>query len=209
MPFVTTSDQPGQFSPGRKRGGSEYFGGMAVPVDSHVHSEWSWDTTQGSMLGACERAVALGLPGLAFTEHLDHTVWTVEPGEIDPDSHVAALVDDGRLVPPRLDVAGYLECVDRCRYAFPGLRVMSGLEVGEPHWHADQVAGVLAAGEFDRVLGSLHCLPDRGGYAEPPALFARRDPREVLRTYLGELVALAEHGEDYEVVAHVDYPLRY
>ena len=46
------------------------------PPDNHVHTGWSWDTpTPRPMRKACERAVALGLPAIAFTEHLDFTVW--------------------------------------------------------------------------------------------------------------------------------------
>ncbi|WP_246614155.1 PHP domain-containing protein [Paractinoplanes bogorensis] len=51
---------------------------MGLPVDSHVHSEWSWDAAFGDMAGTCARAVAVGLPAVAFTEHLDHVVWTAD-----------------------------------------------------------------------------------------------------------------------------------
>ena len=44
---------------------------MTLPADSHVHSEWSWDAARGSMAGACARAVELGLPAVAFTDHAD------------------------------------------------------------------------------------------------------------------------------------------
>lgn len=50
---------------------------MTLPGDGHVHSEWSWDTRVGDMAGSCARAVELGLPSIAFTEHLDHTVWRI------------------------------------------------------------------------------------------------------------------------------------
>src|SRR5215213_2080062 len=50
-----------------------------MPPDNHVHTHWSWDTADSStMRRACERAERLGLPAIAFTEHLDFTVW-------DPD----------------------------------------------------------------------------------------------------------------------------
>ena len=41
-----------------------------------MHTGWSWDTPSSStMRKACERAVDLGLPAIAFTEHLDFTDW--------------------------------------------------------------------------------------------------------------------------------------
>jgi histidinol-phosphatase (PHP family) len=42
-----------------------------------VHTEWSWDTATGDMERTCARAVELGLPAVAFTEHVDHVSWWV------------------------------------------------------------------------------------------------------------------------------------
>jgi len=186
-----------------------------LPLDGHVHSEWSWDARAGDMERTCARAAALGLPGLAFTEHLDHTVWSVEPGEIEalsalePGDPVAASSDDRGLVsPPPLDVPGYLAALERCRDLFPDLRVLSGLELGEPHWHADAVARVLGEGSFDRVLGSLHCLQDEGRYREPEGLYGRRDPAEVVHAYLDEVAVLAASDQAFTVLGHIDYPVR-
>jgi len=50
---------------------------MTLPADSHVHSEWSWDAPAASMERSCMQAIELGLPAIAFTEHLDHTAWPV------------------------------------------------------------------------------------------------------------------------------------
>ena len=46
---------------------------VVLPADSHVHSQWSWDALAGSMEGTCRRAVEIGLPAVAFTEHADFT----------------------------------------------------------------------------------------------------------------------------------------
>ncbi|MFI6476336.1 PHP domain-containing protein [Nonomuraea sp. NPDC050663] len=182
-----------------------------LPADSHVHSEWSWDARNGSMEATCARAVEIGLPAIAFTEHVDHTVWSVEPGEFDADGYLSSLcTPDGHLIPPRFDPAGYLAEIERCRSLFPGLRILSGLEVGEPHWHADAVAKLLEAGPFDRVIGSLHCLPTGdGGFTEPPALYSRRAATDVMRAYLAEIPALVAGSEVFSVLTHIDYPVRY
>lgn len=186
---------------------------MHLPSDSHVHSEWSWDAQLGSVVQACSEAVRWGLPAIAFTEHLDHTVWTIEldglGGLPPPDPSVAVFPDaEGRITPPALDVPGYLEAIDRCRSAFPELRVLSGLEVGEPHWHAEAVRTVLEQGPFDLVLGSLHCLPDRDRFQEPGDLYLHRDARQVVRDYLAEVARLVATGEGFAVLAHIDYPVR-
>ncbi len=162
---------------------------------------------------SCVRAVELGLPAIAFTEHLDHTVWTVDLDDVEglnAGHPVAALTSpDGRLTPPALDVAGYLTSIERCRGLFPELRILSGLELGEPHWHADAAQRVLAAGQFDRVLGALHCLPDGDRFREPPGLYGRREPSEVVRRYLNEVAVLVSQSGAFSVLAHIDYPVRY
>ncbi|HEV7654595.1 MAG TPA: PHP domain-containing protein [Mycobacteriales bacterium] len=183
---------------------------MAMPADGHVHSEWSWDAPLGSMERTCARAVELGLPAVAFTEHADHTAWTVRPEDVGGHEHLLRWVGpSGELTPPRLDAAGYLECVQRCRDRFPDLVVLSGMEVGEPHWHGAAVASLLAAGRFDRVLGSLHCLAIGERYAEPPEMFRHQPAAEAMRDYLAEIVRLITGSDVFAVLAHIDYPVRY
>jgi histidinol phosphatase-like PHP family hydrolase len=61
---------------------------MALTGDGHVHSEWSWDTggpeseAAGTMEAMCRRALKIGLPALAFTEHLDLTGWVIEQEDL-------------------------------------------------------------------------------------------------------------------------------
>lgn len=181
---------------------------MPLPADSHVHTEWSWDAPGGSMDATCARAVELGVPAVVLTEHLDHTAFTVAMEELEPGHVVLRLADRGVLTPPAFDAVGYLEEIERCRDSYPGLRVLSGLEVGEPHGHAAAVADVLAAGDFDRVLGSLHCLPDGDGLAEPPGLYRHHDPADVMRAYLAEVAVMVSGPQRFEVLARIDYPVR-
>jgi histidinol-phosphatase (PHP family) len=91
------------------------------------------------MAATCRRALEIGLPAVAFTEHADFV----------PDVHAG-------LRP--LDPVSYLSEVERCRTIFPELRILSGVELGEPHRFAHEASAILRAGEFDRVLGSVHCV---------------------------------------------------
>jgi histidinol-phosphatase (PHP family) len=183
---------------------------LTLPSDSHVHSQWSWDAPLGSMERSCGQAVCLGLPAIAFTEHIDHTAWPVPRDGIFADAHLTALAGpDGLLTPPEFDAAGYLEAIERCREQFPSLRILSGLEMGEPHWHAAACAKVLGAGRFDRVLGSLHCLPDGDGFAEPWGIYPHRAAAEVVREYLAEVARLVTESDMFSVLAHIDYPVRW
>ncbi|WP_185976234.1 PHP domain-containing protein [Mycolicibacterium sp. 018/SC-01/001] len=176
-----------------------------LPSDNHVHTRWSWDTAETTTMEAtCRHAVDRGVPAVAFTEHVDFTEWG------DGDAGAAGLtVGTRRRVAP-LDIEGYLADVERCREMFPDLRILSGIEAGEPHWFSSSVAAVLAAGRFDRVLGSLHGIPVAGRLEGiTRQLFAEHDPHDLVQRYFTDMVALIEQSDVFTVLAHCDYPRRY
>ncbi|NTY60709.1 PHP domain-containing protein [Mycolicibacterium sphagni] len=177
-----------------------------LPTDNHVHTRWSWDTAgSSSMELACARAVELGLPGLAFTEHVDFTAWHGD----DAGSYRGHAVGPRPHVRP-FDVAGYSADLARCREMFPQLRILSGIEAGEPHLFSSAVATVLGAGDFDRVLGSLHAIENDGELQFVDAdLFSRLDARDLMRRYFDELLVLVESSSVFGVLAHCDYARRY
>jgi histidinol-phosphatase (PHP family) len=184
-----------------------------LPPDNHVHTEWSWDADAGSMEASCARAVELGLPSIAFTEHLDFTRWVLAAPPRGGPLRDGPFGADGRFDPPPLDVEGYLECLHACRERFPGLRILSGVELGEPHWHAGELGALLASGAYQRVLGSLHSLALADGPQLVDLLYEddgpdRIDPDELMRSYLAEALRMVESSLPFEVLAHVDYPLR-
>ncbi len=178
---------------------------MSLTADGHVHSEWSWDALKGSMYDTCARAVELGLPAVAFTEHVDFTPFRA--GHL-VNAYPDLVGEDGILRTPPFDVTGYLDSIDRCTLAFPGLRILSGMEVGQPHRHAAELREIRSQGRFDRVIGSLHCLFDGRYFAEPFELFADRAPADVFRDYLGEIPQMVRMATLLDVLAHIDYPVR-
>jgi histidinol-phosphatase (PHP family) len=159
--------------------------------DYHVHTEWSYDAPRGSMEQSCERALEIGLPAIAFTDHADFV--TVNPGQYC------------------VDIEGYLEAVERCRAKYKNLRILSGVELGEPHWFPEETKRILAAGKLDHVLGSVHCVRvshrilDASQLPHTPAV----DAREFSERYYTELLAMIEAGQEFTTLAHLDYPKRY
>ena len=156
---------------------------------------------------ACAHAEKIGLPGLAFTEHVDFTEWGGDDAaELAP--RLIRIGDRPRVRP--LDVEGYLADVARCRDEFPELRILSGIETGEPHLFPASVAAVLAAGDFQRVLGSLHGIEIDGTLVGiSHAMFRNLGTDEVMRRYFTELVELVAGSSVFNVLAHCDYPRRY
>jgi histidinol-phosphatase (PHP family) len=188
---------------------------LPLPADDHTHSEWSWDAHAGSMLGSCARAVEVGLPAIAFTEHVDVTRWVVpEPtrAELTRDAHLVG--DDGRFAPPPLDVEGYLASVMECRTRFPDLRIVTGLEVGEPHWFADETRPLLTSGAFERILGSLHSVRVGGQTWLVDDALGTHGPEgvtsaDLLDAYLTEAASMVRNlPDEVQVLAHLDYPVR-
>ncbi len=181
-----------------------------MPPDDHVHSQWSWDTAGASMEETCDAAIRLGIPSITFTEHLDFTRWHMAADIVAAlPAALAPMIDgDGQLCPPLLDVDGYLACVEECRDRFPALRIRSGLEVGEPHWHDRSVRRALDGRRFDRVLGSMHTLVDDGKCHLVTDLVGRCDPTALMRRYLAETLAMVESSDGFDVLAHIDYPVR-
>ena len=187
---------------------------MTLPADCHVHSEWSWDTggptsaAQGTMERTCARAEKIGLPAVVFTEHLDfEDRWRAEPRDVV--DHLRPLIDpDGILRPPRLDVAGYLDCIGQCRHTFPGLRILTGVEYGQPHLWDAHAALLLDLSELDRVNGSLHTLPNGEDRSEPTTLYRLWPPDKVIWAYLAEIPRMLAGSDAFETFTHIDYAIR-
>jgi histidinol-phosphatase (PHP family) len=207
------------------------------PADRHVHSEWSWDAASGEMMETCARAVALGLPAIAFTEHADFTAWMSAPathrssggssregGPAPPPTsrwEWSAGRPAGRLWPVRvpatagrsgdLDITGYWDAIQRCRAAHPELRIESGVELGEPHLFPEQAEGLLAKRPLDRVLGSLHCIAMEGELVDlsVPEMLAPEIAARQFRRYLGDTLELVTSPAPFSILTHLDYPKRF
>jgi histidinol-phosphatase (PHP family) len=157
----------------------------ALPNDLHVHTEWSYDAPDGSMEETCRRAVAIGLPAIAFTEH----------AELAPSK-------------PQLEVEGYLREVERCRALFPSIRIRSGIELGQPHRYPEAADAVLRTVAVDLVLGSVHRIQTAEGSVDLDDAMTGREPRDVVRDYFEEMLGLLGCSGDFAVLAHLDYVKR-
>jgi catechol 2,3-dioxygenase-like lactoylglutathione lyase family enzyme len=150
------------------------------------------------MQRTCARAVRIGLPAVIFTEHLDFAGWMAAPEDFLEDER-QWIDEEGLLLPPQLDAEGYFESILRCRCLFPDLRILTGVEFGQPHLHGQAASAMLDLAALDRVNGSLHTLPFRGHRSEPATLFREMsEPAEVIWTYLAEIPHVVDDG-DFEV----------
>src|SRR5262249_15875408 len=150
-----------------------------LPSDNHVHTTWSYDTPGSStMERCCRQAVGLGLPSIAFTEHLEFTDGS------DGDLATGVITDSrwgGRIRP--LAVTGYLADIAECRERSRELRILSGVEAGESHLFAVSAGRIVNGNGFDRVLGSLHAVPYEGKLVSADSLFGLMDDHDAMRYY--------------------------
>jgi histidinol-phosphatase (PHP family) len=179
-----------------------------MPADSHVHSEWSWDTGVGSMRETCRRALQIGLPAVVFTEHFDfEKTWHASRDKF-PEETWQFINGAGYLVPPPLEVDGYFATIDRCRHEFPALRILTGVEWGQPHLTEHQARELVDFDRFDRINGSLHTLVDGRARAEPFTLYNSRPAADVMEAYFAEVPAMVAGSDVFEVFTHLDYAVR-
>lgn len=185
-----------------------------LTADAHVHSEWSWDAgsdpaSAGAMDRICARASQVALPALVFTEHLDlEDSWRVDAGDIG--EHGQRYVDSAGYVRlPPFDLEGYVEAIERCRHKHPELRILTGVEFGQPHLGDTEAAALLSSGLIDRVNGSLHMLTfDGQDRTEPTTLYRYRPAEDVMWAYLEEVPRMVTGSDSFTVFTHIDFAAR-
>lgn len=180
---------------------------MAI-IDSHVHTQFSWDTVEGDMAASCEAALAAGLDGVAFTDHADVDAWDVATSDEQPlGEPLASLVVDGVVAPPPLDRDAYLAAIDGCRRRYPSLAILTGAELGEAHRHPARSAA--QAGGLERILGSVHSVELDGTFLEPPGLVQRLGAAGAVHAMLDETERMIAGTDLPHVLTHPDYVFRY
>lgn len=187
---------------------------MTLPADSHVHSQYSWDCgadpdSRNTMEQSCLQALRIGVPAITFCEHVDlEENWRAEDGDLGV--HAARwLATSGRVRLPPFDFGGYMESIERCRTKFPGLRILTGLEIGEPHNWLKGSWAPLEATAFHRVSGSLHLMPFEGAQVEPRLMYRYVDADAVMWKYLEEVERMCSSAAHFEVLCHLDFAARY
>jgi histidinol-phosphatase (PHP family) len=152
-----------------------------IANDLHMHSTHSLDGNH-TIAELCTRALQLGLSHIAVTDHVE---WVPGGAHQRPDfDHYFAELD---------------EC--RSRYAGQGLQLLSGLELGNPHEHRDEVEALLARYPFDVVIGSMHWL--NGVNIHYSSCFDGQEVDAVYAAYFDQIARIAAEI-DCQIIAHFD-----
>ena len=153
--------------------------------DSHIHSLNSPDGSS-SVMAICARAIAIGLSGIALTDHV----------EIEFGARIAREV-----------VENLKADIKRARNIYgERLEISLGIELGEAHHNLRLARDLTSDPEIDFVIGSLHKPRNWEDYYFVD--YDVTDPDEMLSTYCDELMEMAV-GECYDVIGHIFFQLRY
>lgn len=160
--------------------------------DMHTHTNCSHDSQQ-PIDELCGAEIAMGCAGVAITNHSD-----------TPYSHMNG--DFARLERSLVEAAAAKE-------GYAGrLEVFSGVEVGEPLWAKESTRIILDMGEWDVILASVHGQLENGRCkyygGEPYDAWSQTRLDDFLRRYLEDLAEAAEMA-DYDILTHLDLPVRY
>ena len=156
--------------------------------DCHVHSSFSGDSEMEAVT-ACDRAIELGLTGIAFTDHLDYDY---------PDYDEKFLIDFDK----------YSGFMDSIKTQYTGrLKIMKGIEVGiQPHVIEDTTK-VVEKYDFDFVIASVHIIDKMDPYYGE--YYKGKSKEQAYSRYLEAILTSVTDFDNFDVVGHIGYIRRY
>lgn len=159
--------------------------------DSHTHSSCSFDA-ENTVEQMCITAIEKGLYSLAITDHCE--VWAID--DVDPE-----FGDFKEKIP-----SSFEQC-EACKQKYKSkIKLLSGIELGEPLHDLMLSKKALSFGEFDFVLASVHNLQGEDDFFFLE--YTQQNVYEILEKYFKEVLATANY-QDFDSLAHLTYPLRY
>lgn len=180
-----------------------------IYYDSHVHTSFSTDS-QTPMEEMVQKAVANGLHGITFTDHMDYYF----PLTYDWDCTDTP--------PFTFDLEPYLAQADRLRKAYRNrIRICSGVELGLKKDAKEKNIRLCQDERLDFIIGSIHLVDDTDPYY--PEYWEMFGEKEGIRKYFETVwdnlqdassfcPDRADCGEtriQIDTLGHLDYIVRY
>jgi len=155
-----------------------------ISADLHLHSQWSPDG-QECMSHIFSECVKKNFTHIAITDHLDLQDPSGEEGVKGLERYLADIEYTGR--------------------NFPTLKILKGLEAGVNKNNLHGTEALIVPHRFDMILLSIHSF----GSINVAKLPVNMDHPSFIKAYLEETLFCVSHMEQYQVLAHLDYPARY
>lgn len=159
--------------------------------DTHMHCSFSGDC-DSSPQSMIEAAIAKGLAGICFTDHMDYDY---PPNPDHPIVFTFDLHEYGRTMREL-----------QSRYA-DRLPVLYGVELGlQPHL-AQKHRQLLQNHSFDFVIGSSHIVDGKDPYYA--SYYVGRTEQAAYERYFLSIHENIRAFQDFDVYGHIDYVVRY
>lgn len=155
-------------------------------ADCHMHTEFSADS-ETKITDQVERAIALGLPRICFTDHMDMDY----PGgdfQLDTEAYVKRVLEVQEEYKHRISIG-------------------MGVEVGLQEHLQERLQKYIDSYPFDFVIGSMHLI-----YGEDPyfgKIFERVGDEEAYREYFQATHKVLQRAPEVQTLGHLDYVVRY
>lgn len=165
---------------------------MKILSDTHIHSINSFDA-ENSVYDLCTAAIEKGISYIAFTDHMEA-----------PEIKLGDRSVFGNMVK---QISKSVSDAEEAYKIFDGqLKVLRGMELGEPMHEPRLTKKAMAIADFDFVLASIHNVRNTEDfyYLE----YRESEVPDLLKRYFDELLETALNA-DFDSLAHLTYPLRY
>ena len=155
-------------------------------VDYHMHSKYSFDA-ETPVEDICEAAIRAGLDEIAITDHMD--IFSDKPY-----GHI-------------MDCDAAYEEITKYRDMYAGkLKVLSGVELGQPQANPKEAKAFLEKYNLDFIIGSIHNIENDVDCYDFD--YTKVDYHAVYDSYMNYQLEMAKNY-DFDVMGHVTYPSRY
>ncbi|WP_343209972.1 histidinol-phosphatase HisJ family protein [Anaerolentibacter hominis] len=160
-----------------------------ITADFHVHSDFSSDSDT-PMEAMIERAIALGMKKICFTDHMDYGFPACYklPFVFDPDPYFRKL---------ELVKAAYQDRIE----------VLQGVELGLKPDIIDKASALVRDYPFDFVIASSHLVDNTDPYY--PEFWQNRTTEEAINRYFSTVAENIALFSDFDTYGHLDYVMRY
>ena len=157
-------------------------------IDYHTHTNHSVDS-DAPMETMVRRAIELGLTELAFTDHVDY-MYPAAP------------------YPFQIDYTVYRQAFDTLRDTYADkIRLTLGVEIGLGAHLNETIKDFTSKHPFEFIIGSVHDY--HGAELHTEAFWSGQTTRSGNMRYFNELLDSVRNIDDFNVVGHLDYIMRY
>ena len=148
-------------------------------VDTHIHGQFSSDSKQ-DYRKLCQKAIEKNYKVIAFTEHFDLL-------DSDLQNYGVSILKK------------YIDCLTKIQREFPDLKIIRGIELGEPHKVVDVAKKIFSNVKIDYTIGSLHFTKTKINVSDRIGNFTTECD---LRQYYEETLEMVEIG-NFDTLGHL------